>query len=158
MRLHFLRSLIFTLALLVTAVVLVHAEEPKCHSAARECEQQIRRMLVGMGRRYLGANVVELKPALVIKSVIPNSPAARADLRPGDRLMAVNGRNLKKVSDLKEILAQASKTGRVWLIILRRGAHKSVEARLEPYPKEYIEKVIAGHLAQSHTVTAGAEP
>jgi S1-C subfamily serine protease len=155
MRLHFLRSL----TIVVLAVAIVQAEEPKCHSAARECEQQIRRML--SGRRYLGVSLVELKPGLlVVKDVIAESPAVRADLRPGDRLMAINGRPLTqaKVRDFKESLAQASNTGRVWLIILRRGAYKKVEARLEPYPKEYIDKVIAAHLAESHTRTAGTEP
>jgi S1-C subfamily serine protease len=156
MRLHFLRSL--TVALLAVAVTLVQADEPKCHSAARECEQQIRRML--SGRRYLGINVVGLKPGLVIKSVIPLSPAARADLKTGDRLMAVNGKTLAEasVSEFKEILSQANNTGKVWLIVMRRGAYRKVEARLEPYPKEYIDKVIAGHLSQAHTATAGGEP
>lgn len=158
MRLHFLRSL--TVALVAVAVALVHADEPKCLSSARECEQQIRRML--SGRRYLGVQVVDLKPVgVIIKTVIPNSPAFRADLKPGDRVVAVNGRPLSPggtVSDFKQSLAQASNTGRVWLILLRRGAYKKVEARLEPYPKEYIDKVITAHLSKAHTATAGAEP
>ena len=72
MKLSFLSSL----ALAALSVTLVQAEEPKCHNAARECTQQIRKMLGG--RRYLGIQVVELKPGLVIKSVLPDSPAARS--------------------------------------------------------------------------------
>ena len=113
-------------------------------------------------RQYLGVQVVDLKPVgVIIKTVIANSPAYRVDLKPGDRVMAVNGRSLSPggtVSDFKHYLAEASNTGRVWLIILRRGAYKKVEARLEPYPKEYIEKAIATHLSKAHTATAGAEP
>ncbi len=157
MRLHFLRS--FTFVLVAAAVALVRADEPKCQNPARECEQQIRRML--SGRRYLGVQVITLKPAgVVVKTVIPNSPAARADLKPGDRLVAVNGHTLphNEVNDFKELLAEASNTGRLFLIVLRRGAYKKVEARLEPYPKEYIDKVIAAHLSQAHSATAGTQP
>jgi predicted metalloprotease with PDZ domain len=155
MKLSFLSSL--TLALAALSVTLLQAEEPKCHSAARECTQQIRKMLGG--RRYLGIQVVELKPGLVIKSVLPDSPAAKVALQPGDRMIGLNGRSLAKATarDFKQILADASNTGRVFMIVQRRGAYRKVEARLEPYPKEYIEKAISSHLATSHTATAGAD-
>lgn len=135
----------------------VHADT-SCNASARECELQIRQMLAG--RRYLGLQIVELKPGLVIKAVLPNSPASRVDLREGDRLHAVNGKSLRQANaaEFKQLLAQASTTGRLWMLIQRRGTLKKVELRLEPYPEEYIEKVIAGHLAKSHTATAGAQP
>src|SRR3712207_7281502 len=53
---------------LLAATAVVYADDPKCNVAARECDQQIRRML--SGKRYSGAQVEERKPVgLVIKTV-----------------------------------------------------------------------------------------
>lgn len=112
------------------------------------------------GRRYLGLDIVDLKPGLVVKAVKPESPASRADFQEGDRIIALNGKSMEKASAqvFKENLADSRQTGRLWIIVLRRGAYKKIEARLEPYPPEYVEKVISGHLAQAHaTATAGGQ-
>jgi predicted metalloprotease with PDZ domain len=145
------RILIVALA----ALTLV-AEEPRCNGAARECEQQIRKML--SGRRYFGATIEDRNPGLVVKSVHPNSPAERAGLLAGDRLIAVNGKSLTQASgrEFKQLIADARTTGRLWMIISRRGAYSKVEAHLQPYSKEQMQKIIAAHLSQSHTTTAGA--
>jgi len=144
---------------LIVALIAVSAfagDEPRCNGAARECEQQIRHML--SGRRYFGATIEDQNPGLVIKSVIANSPAARAGLEPGDKIIAVNGKSLTQASgrDLKQIIADARGTGRLWMIISRRGAYSKVETQLQPYSKEQMQKIIAAHLAQSHTSSAGA--
>ncbi|HEX9981770.1 MAG TPA: PDZ domain-containing protein [Thermoanaerobaculia bacterium] len=145
-------------AILLTTAVL-QAGEPACSVAASECENEIHQMLTG--RRYLGVQIVELKPGLVIKSVVVNSPAARAGLRENDRLIGVNGRSLAQASarEFKELLAKAKETGRLWMIVQRRGAYRKIEVRLEPYTQEQIQKIVAQHLAQAHTTpptTAGA--
>lgn len=154
MRLRFLIPLSFFAAL---AAVGAHAGEGQCHASARECAQQIRQMLAG--RLYLGVDVVELKPGLVIKTVLPHSPASRVELKAGDRLIAVNGKSLAsaRARQFKELVA-TSRTGKIMLIVQRRGAFRRIEARLEPYPASYIEKVISGHLSQSHSARAGAQP
>jgi predicted metalloprotease with PDZ domain len=142
----------------LVAASAAYADDPKCNASARECELQIRQML--SGRRFLGVTVEEQKSGgLVIKSVTAKSPAERYGLREGDRLIAVNGKPLTQASpkDFKQIVAGARQDGKLWMIIWRRGAYRRVDARLEPYTKEQIDKVIAAHLAQSHTVTAGAQ-
>ena len=68
-------------------------EKKKCSTPPAECERIIRQML--SGRRYLGVQIVELNPGIAIKSVVEDGPAERAELRPGDRLMAVNGKPTK---------------------------------------------------------------
>jgi predicted metalloprotease with PDZ domain len=139
--------------------VSAHAEQGKqCTASARECEQAIRQML--SGRSYLGAQLVELNPGLAIKSVVPDSPAEIADLRPGDRLMAVNGRSTVEASirDFKQILSEAKETGRLWIIVKRHGALSRIEVRLLPYSKEQIDKIVAQHLAASHTQAASGSP
>ncbi len=140
------------IAAALSATIVSQAQEPKCHTPANECERQIRQML--SGRRYLGLDIVEIKPGLVVKAVRPDSPASRADFQDGDRIMAVNGKSMEKATAklFKETLAESRQTGRLWIIVLRRGAYKKIEARLEPYPQEYIDKVVSGHLAAAHGI------
>ena len=146
-----------TILVALLAAAAVYADEPRCSATARECDQQIRKML--SGRRFLGATIDETRAGLVIKSITPQSPAERAGLQAGDRLIAVNGKPLTQATakEFKQILAGARETGRLFMIIWRRGAYKKTEPRLEPYTKEQIEKIIAAHLAQSHPTTAGAQ-
>lgn len=139
---------------IIAAATAVQADEPKCTASARECDQQIRQMLSGC--RFLGVTVEERQPGLVIKSIVPNSPAWRSGLRPGDRLIAVNGKPVTQASarEFKQIIADARSSCRLFVIIWRRGAYSRVEARLEPYTKEQIDKIVSAHLAQSHTSAA----
>ena len=145
-----------TVALVVAAWTLI-AQEPKCSAAARECEQEIRKMM--SGRRYLGAKLVPLNPGLIVSSVDHGSPAERGGLAKNDRLVAVNGKSLTLATprEFKQILAEYRSTGKLWIIVQRGGAYKKIDVRLEPYPKALIEKSIAQHLLQSHTSTAGAQ-
>jgi S1-C subfamily serine protease len=143
--------------LLAAASLLLNAQEPKCSASARECDEQIRHFLGG--RRYLGATIEERNPGLVIKSVIPNGPAARAGLRAGDRLIAVNGKSVTRAAarEFKQIIADARETGRVSIILARSGAYARIEARLEPYSREQLNKIVAAHLAQSHAPASGSQ-
>ena len=144
-------------AAIVSLAVVVHADDKKkCTTPPAECERIIRQML--SGRRYLGVQIVELNPGLSIKSVVEDSPAERAALRAGDRLMAVNGKSTKDstIGDFKQILSEASKTGRLFIIVQRHGILKAIDARMEPYTKAQIDKIIAQHLAEAHGI--GAAP
>jgi predicted metalloprotease with PDZ domain len=145
-------------ALLIAAGTLVLAQERRCSAPAKECAMEIRKMM--SARRFLGAKVVELNPGLIIKSVIENSPAARGGLMANDRLIAMNGKSLTLATsrEFKQMLADGNSTGKLWIIVHRSGAYKKIDVRLEPYPKDQIEKAIALHLLQSHpTSSAGAQ-
>lgn len=152
---HTISRLILVASL--AAASLLSAQEPKCNGAARDCDQQIRSML--SGRRYFGATIEDRNPGLVIKSVHPEGPAQRAGLKAGDRLIAVNGKSLTQASgkDFKQHIADARASGRLLMIVSRHGTYSRVNLRLEPYTKEQMQKIIAAHLAQSHTSTAGAQ-
>jgi predicted metalloprotease with PDZ domain len=151
---HVRFSIVAVSAALVVAATLAADEAKKCTASARECEQHIRQML--SGRRYLGVQLVELNPGLAIKTVVEDGPAERADLRPGDRLMAVNGRSTLQatIRDFKEILGDAKETGRLYVIVNRHGLLKRIDVRLEPYSKAQIDKIVAQHLAESHSLSA----
>ncbi|HEY0159743.1 MAG TPA: PDZ domain-containing protein [Thermoanaerobaculia bacterium] len=143
------------MALVVAATIA--AEGPKCNGTARECEQKIRHLV--SGRRYFGATVQDRNPGLVVNSVHPNSPAERAGLKPGDQLIALNGRSLREASgrEFKQLIADARSTGRIWMLISRHGAITKIETRLEPYTKEQVAKMVALHLTMTHTTTSGAQ-
>jgi len=151
-----MRLRIFTFAVcgFVVASAVAAEEAKKCTVPARECEQQIRQML--SGRRYLGAQLEETNPGLTVKSVVEDGPAEHADLRPGDRLMAVNGRATMQatIPHFKQILSDAKQTGRLTIIVQRGGILRRIDVHLEPYTKAQIDKIVAQHLAQSHSMTA----
>ena len=146
-------SSLFCVAVVATSLTLSGGEK-SCSAPARECEQQIERMI--SGRRYLGVTVEQRDGGLFVKSVQLKSPARRAGMGPGDRLIAINGRSLVSATprEFKQVIADARETGRLFIILARDGAHRKVEARLEPYSKEQIAKIVAAHLSQSHTARA----
>ena len=144
------------LATWLAAAVATVAGDQKCNGTARECDQQIRQFLGG--NRFLGATIKEQNPGLFIMAVTPEGPAARAGLQVGDRLIACNNRPLTRATtrEFKQILADAREHGKLLFIVGRRGSYKRIEARLEPYTKEQIDKIISAHLTQTHPSSAGA--
>jgi predicted metalloprotease with PDZ domain len=158
MRFRTFHSVAVVVSLLVITAYAAD-EKKKCTAPAAECERAIRQML--SGRRYLGVQLVELNPGLSIKAVVEDGPAERADLRPGDRLMAVNGKSTRDatINDFKQILGQAKETGRLWIIVQRHGILRKIDVRMEPYTKAQIDKIVAQHLAEAHAVAAApAQP
>jgi predicted metalloprotease with PDZ domain len=142
-------------ALVAGATALVAQESGRCSASAHECELEIRQML--SGRRYLGAQIIDGNPGVVIKSINNDGPAVHADLLSGDRIIAVNGHSLMygTVREYKSITAEVKDSGgMLFMIVARHGAYHKVEVRLWPFPKAQVEKIIAAHLATSHGGTA----
>jgi C-terminal processing protease CtpA/Prc len=148
----------FLIAALLVVPAALADDSRICNASARECEQAIRQL--SSGRRYLGASIQELNPGIRVKAVIEDGPAERADLRPGDRLMAINGHGTRSASikDFKQLLYDAKETGVLWVIVQRDGILKKIEVRLEPYTKAQIDKMVAQHLAQFHAIATTAPP
>ncbi len=151
----------FNVVIVMVSLFVVAAradEKKKCLAPAAECERAIRQIL--SGRRYLGVQVGEMNPGLVIKSVVEDGPAERADVHPGDRLMAVNGKSTRDatINDFKQILSEAKETGRLRIIVQRHGILKMIDLRMEPYTKVQIDKIVAQHLAEWHAVAAAPTP
>jgi M6 family metalloprotease-like protein len=84
--------------------------------------------LVGSGERrpgYLGVNTEQDGNALRVEGVEPESPAARADIRPGDRIKAVDGNSVPELAALRDVLLNRREGDR--LVIAGTRDHKPIE-------------------------------
>jgi predicted metalloprotease with PDZ domain len=156
---HIVRRLVAVLALsLVASAPSFAAEElVKCTASARQCERQIREML--SGRTYLGFKLAESRWGIVIRSVVPDGPAALAGLRAGDRIFAINGEDASKadIAEFKRMLSAAkTPNGRISFGVVRAGQVFRATARFEQMSKEQIDKVVAAHLKEAHQVETHA--
>jgi len=107
------------------------------------------------GQLYLGVDVIETRLGPVIKSVTPDGPADRADLRPQDRVISIDGHDLtgRGVREFREAL-NAAKDRRKPLVrmLLQRGtSFRRLDAMLEPISEEQIDKIVAAHMAEFHS-------
>jgi regulator of sigma E protease len=80
--------------------------------------------------RIKAAQALQPFRAAVVGQVVPDKPAARAGIREGDTVVAVNGRTVRQWYDLLETL-QASPGQNLTLTVIRRGQRMSFNVR--PY-------------------------
>ncbi len=111
------------------------------------------------GRLYLGIEVEQKASGLIVKTVVPESPASRAYFEVGDRLMSVNGSvtsqaSIKEFKQIVNRLLDTPHAGRIYIIVQRGGILKKLDAHPEPYSKAQIDKIVAQHLLEAHPVTA----
>ena len=157
MRSQTYRLVPLSLLVLFTASAFAQDQSKKCNQSARECEQEIRQMLTG--RLYLGIEVEQKASGLIVKTVVPESPASRAYFEVGDRLMSVNGSvtsqaSIKEFKQIVNHLLDTPHAGRIYIIVQRGGILKKLDAHPEPYSKAQIDKIVAQHLLEAHPVTA----
>lgn len=80
-------------------------------------------------RGFAGVELVEENNGLVVKSVIPESPAAAAGMQAGDQLTKFAGEDVKNMSDLHKLVVQNAEKKKVEVAVQRAG--KVVEVNLE---------------------------
>lgn len=71
-----------------------------------------------------------VKQGVLVSTVTPDSPAARAGLKAGDVLTAVNGRSVEAVSDVSRLLRESSSDGKVELRVMRERKEVTLNATL----------------------------
>ena len=74
----------------------------------------------------VGVRVLARGKTLVIVAVVPHSPAAKAGLRKGDRLLAVDGVHVRGHVDTTLAALQAPHRGALKLVMRRAGGHQRV--------------------------------
>src|SRR6184192_1192951 len=93
-------------------------------------------------RGYLGIQTRGLQPGqgnadnegVVVEEVVPGSPAAEAQLQPGDVIRKFNGREVKNIIALRSMVAQTELNKNVELEILRDGKPLRVKAQIKEQP------------------------
>ncbi len=99
-------------------------------------------------RGWLGVTIQELTPELaqkfglasadgaLISDVMKGSPASRAGITRGDIITRFNGKKLKDVASLRNLVAQTKIGSEVELIILRKGKEYSVRVKIVEMPAD----------------------
>lgn len=108
-----------------------------------------------MVRSYLGVVMQEITQALarnigladaegaIITEVTPDSPAARCGLQPGDIVRTVNGKRVKGMQQLRQIIASTEVGQEMEIGFIRNGAEQKVKAKIVEMPAE-LSGVIPG--------------
>jgi serine protease Do len=99
-----------------------------------------------MVRSYLGVVMQEITPVLaknfgladaegaIITEVAPDSPAARCGLLPGDVVRMVNGKRVKGMQQLRQIIASTEVGQELEIGFIRGGAEAKVKAKIVEMP------------------------
>ncbi|HEY4258223.1 MAG TPA: Do family serine endopeptidase [Candidatus Udaeobacter sp.] len=74
---------------------------------------------------------------VVIDQIMPGSPAAQAQLQPGDVIRKFNGRDVKTISMLRNMVAQTELNKNVELEIVRDGKPLKVTTQIKEQPQDY---------------------
>ena len=81
---------------------------------------------------------------VVIVDVLDETPAARAGLRTGDVVVALNGRPITETRLLQRLVASAAPDSDIQLVVLRRGEGRhAVPVRLMTMPREVAGERVA---------------
>lgn len=83
---------------------------------------------------------------LTIGEVLPGSPAARIGLRPGDRIVSVNGQTYQDMNAFVDAAGALSLDEDAEIVYLRDGVEQTATARLAPWNSIY-----GGTAARTHT-------
>lgn len=83
-------------------------------------------------RPGLGLYVVSGQQSLVIREVVPGSPAARAGALPGDAIIEANGRFVSSPADLQSLVQEAGQGSIAVLRIVRAGTALDMAVRISP--------------------------
>ena len=79
----------------------------------------------------IGVAVGPDSAGVVITEVRPGSSAARADLRPGDVITGYDGNRILNGREFERLLLKSEPGTTARLEVMRAGAHRSVEVRVE---------------------------
>jgi serine protease Do len=114
-------------------------------------------------RGYLGITTRGVQPGqsnadsegVIVEEVVPGSPAAQAQLQPGDVIRKFNGRDVKNIYALRSVLAQAELNKNVELEIVRAGKPVKVTTQIKEQPVDYETSGVMPRRGQPQPQTPG---
>jgi S1-C subfamily serine protease len=92
--------------------------------------------VVNSHRGYLGVQIGDTNGAgVLVQSVTPGGPAAKAGLAPGDVITSVNGQKTATVDDLTSVVSELKPGTTVSLeVVTQHGTHKTLHLTLGRFP------------------------
>jgi len=66
----------------------------------------------------------------LVSDVVPDSPAATADIQPGDVILAFNGTEISKASELPPVVGRTPVGSTAEVVVLRDGARRTIEVEV----------------------------
>ena len=98
-------------------------------------------------RGYLGISTITIDDSLsdlnlpvargaLVQSVEPGSPAAKAGIKGGDIITAIDGKKVSSKDDVSNAITSKKQGDKVTITILRAGKHKSVQVTLANRPAQ----------------------
>lgn len=100
-----------------------------------------------VARAWLGVEIQPVTPEIaeslslddahgaLISRITPDSPAAQSDLRTGDVIIGLNGRQVKNTRQLPRMVAKTPAEEKVTVSVLRNGETLEIDAILKPIPE-----------------------
>jgi S1-C subfamily serine protease len=127
----------------------------------KKCEMDAQACLIKMAaalenRGWVGIEMDEENGRMVVKRVVPGSPAEAAGMNPGDALVALNGTPVGEKSEAAKKAAQKAMVpgGKVTYTVLRDGKERPVEVTLGKLPREVLAQWVGAHMLESHVRAA----
>jgi len=146
-----LASVVAGAVLLAVASGALAGEHKKCTLSVEECKAKMKAKIAAKG--WLGVELDKNDAnQMVVKEVVPASPAAAAGFQKGDVVVAVNGidyssENEADKAKLKEAWAPGKKAT---FTVKREGAKKDLAVELTKVPDEVAAKWIQEHMKEQH--------
>ncbi len=109
---------------------------------ASDAPDLVRRAVIGLGGQP------SAEGGLIIASIRPDSPAARAGIAVGDRLLSIGGHPLDSMAALVSLLRTLPSDRPTNLVVVRNDEERTLTIHLEPMPHESVDgsKVIYGQV------------
>ena len=148
------------LAAACVSQALAGGYEKRCTAPVQECLDHMSTVLKNSG--WVGS---EFEPGTgpdggyYVTRVVPESPAQKAGLQPGDILTALNGVRLIKANDvaLSKVRKEWKPGQAVTYTVKRQGQDRDITLTLAPMPVDVMAKWIGDHMME-HVAAANVAP
>lgn len=78
------------------------------------------------------------EPGVLVRGVVPQSPAERAGLEAGDIILSLDGERADRPAELVSLVTNRGAGDRVGIVLLRGGTTRLASATLEPLPTDEV--------------------